>query len=49
MPLKEIKDIIRERTNDDMAEEAKFAFESASKVFQEMMELDIEHYLEEAD
>ncbi len=49
MPLKEIKDIIRERTNDDMAEEAKFAFESATKVFQEMMELDIEHYLEEAD
>ncbi len=49
MSLKEIKDIIRSRTNDDMAEEAKFAFESATKVFQQMMELDIEHYLEQTD
>ena len=46
---KEIKDTIRDRTNDDMVDEAKFAFESATKVFQEMMELDIEHYLEQTD
>jgi len=49
VPLKEIKDTIREKTNDDMVDEAKFAFESATKVFQEMMELDIEHYMEQAD
>ena len=49
VPLKEIKDTIRDRTNDDMVDEAKFAFESATKVFQEMMELDIEHYMEQTD
>ena len=49
VPLKEIKDTIRNKTNDDMVEEAQFAFESATKVFQEMMELDIEPYLEQTN
>ncbi len=49
VPLKEIKDTIRNKTSDDMVEEAQFAFESATKVFQEMMELDIEPYMEQAD
>lgn len=44
-----LKDAIRERINDDMAEEAKWVFESATKLFQELMELDIEHYLEQTD
>ena len=42
----EIKDKIRSMTTDDMAEEAKYVFESATKLFEELMELDIEHYLE---
>ena len=45
----ELKDRIRERINDDMADEAKWVFESATKLFQELMELDIEHYLEQTD
>tara|TARA_X000001036_G_scaffold425642_1_gene452074 strand:- start:222 stop:797 length:576 start_codon:yes stop_codon:yes gene_type:complete len=49
VPLKEIKDTIRDKTNDGMVDEAQFAFMSATKVFQEMMELDIEHYMEETD
>ena len=49
VPLKEIKDTIRNKTSDDMVEEAQFAFESATKVFQEMMELDIEPYLEQTN
>ena len=36
-------------TNDDMAEEAKFVFDSATKLFQELMELDLEHTLEPSD
>ena len=32
-----------------MAEEAKLVFESSTKLFQELMELDGEHYLEQAD
>jgi heme oxygenase len=44
-----IKDAIRAKTHDDMAEEAAYVFESATKLFQELMELDIEHYLESSD
>jgi heme oxygenase len=41
-----IKDAIRSKTTDDMADEAKYVFESATALFKELMELDIEHYLE---
>lgn len=41
---KKLKDAIRERTNDDMAEEAKYAFTSATNLFKELMELEIELY-----
>ena len=34
----------RERTNDDMAEEAKYVFTSATNLFKELMELEIELY-----
>jgi len=44
--INSIKESIRTKTNDSMAEEAKWVFESATKLFQELMELDIEHYLE---
>ena len=44
-----VQDAIRAKTNDDMAEEAKLVFESSTKLFQELMELDGEHYLEQAD
>ena len=45
----ELKEAIRSKTNDDMADEAKFMFESATKLFQELMELDVERYLESSD
>jgi heme oxygenase len=41
-----IKDSIRAKINDGMAEEAKYVFGSSTRLFQELMELDIEHYLE---
>ena len=41
----ETKEAIRALTNDDMADEAKWMFESATQLFKEMMELDIEHNL----
>jgi len=44
-----IKNKIREKLNDDMAEEARYAFDSATQLFKEMMELDCEHYLEQTD
>lgn len=44
--IKEIKEAIRAQINDEMADESKFVFGSATKLFQELMELDIEHYLE---
>ena len=44
-----IKDAIRNATNDEMADEAKYVFESAAQLFKELMELDIEHYLEQTD
>ena len=40
---------IKAKTTDAMAEEAKYVFESAANLFKELMELDIEHYLEQTD
>ncbi|MGY8865062.1 MAG: biliverdin-producing heme oxygenase [Methylophagaceae bacterium] len=45
----ELKNAIRSKINDDMADEAKFCFEVASNLFKELMELDIECYLEPTD
>jgi len=39
-----LKDAIRNNINDDMAEEAKYVFTSATNLFKELMELDIELY-----
>jgi heme oxygenase len=44
-----IKDAIKSHTSDDMADEAKYVFDSATQLFKELMELDIEHYLESSD
>ena len=44
-----LKDSIRAKTTDDMAEEAQYVFASATNLFKELMEIDIEHYLEETD
>jgi len=44
-----LKNKIREKLNDDMADEARYAFDSATQLFKEMMELDCEHYLEQTD
>lgn len=44
--VKALKERIREMTNDDMATEAKWVFDSSTKLFQELMELDCERYLE---
>ena len=41
---KKLKEAIREKTNDGMAEEAKFVFTSATKLFKELMETGIELY-----
>ena len=41
-----LKDAIRTKINDDMADEAKYVFSSATNLFKELMELDIEPYLE---
>jgi len=47
--VKEIKEKIRAKTHDGMADEAKFVFTSATNLFKDLMELDIEHYLESSD
>ena len=44
-----LKNKIREKLNDNMADEARYAFDSATQLFKEMMELDCEHYLEQTD
>jgi heme oxygenase (biliverdin-producing, ferredoxin) len=44
-----LKAAIKAKTSDAMAEEAKYVFESAANLFKELMELDIEHYLEQTD
>jgi heme oxygenase len=41
-----LKDNLRSYTTDDMADEARYVFESATKLFQELMEVNIEHYME---
>ena len=46
---KELKESIRAKINDDMAEEAKYCFTSSTNLFKELMELDIEPYLEQTD
>lgn len=40
-----LKEAIREKTNDDMADEAKYVFTSATNLFKELMELEIELYV----
>lgn len=42
----ELKEAIRAKINDDMAEEAKYCFTASTNLFKELMELDIEPYLE---
>lgn len=45
-----LKEAIRAKINDDMADEAKWVFTSATKLFQELMELEGERYnLEKVD
>ena len=46
---KELKEAIRAKTHDGMAEEARWVFESATKLFKDLMELDVERYLEPTD
>ena len=41
-----LKNKIREKISDEMADEAKWVFTSATNLFKELMELDIEHYME---
>jgi heme oxygenase len=45
--VKDIKERIRAKTHDGMAEEARWAFSSATKLFQDLMEIDCERYLEQ--
>lgn len=47
--VKELKDRIRDMTTDDMADEARWVFSSATKLFNELGELDLERYLESAN
>jgi heme oxygenase len=47
--VKELKDRIRNMTTDEMAEEAQWVFSSATKLFEELGELDLERYLESAN
>jgi len=44
-----VKDNIRAMCDDSMAEEAKYVFDSSTKLFQELMELDVERYMESSD
>jgi heme oxygenase len=44
--MQETKEMIRALTNDDMADEARACFEFSTQLFKDLMELDIEHYLE---
>tara|TARA_B100001287_G_scaffold273715_1_gene277691 strand:+ start:14551 stop:15117 length:567 start_codon:yes stop_codon:yes gene_type:complete len=46
---KKLKEAIRAKTNDAMAEEAKYCFTASTNLFKELMELNIEHYLEQVD
>ena len=44
-----IKDKIRELTTDEMADEAKWVFDSATQLFQQLMEIGLERTLEPSD
>ena len=44
-----LKESIRAKTTDEMAEEAKYCFTASTNLFKELMELNIEPYLEQAD
>lgn len=44
-----LKETIRAKTDDSMADEARLCFSFATKTFQDLMELDCEHYLEHTD
>jgi hypothetical protein len=44
--INETKEMIRALTNDDMADEARKCFEFSTQLFKDLMELDIEHYME---
>jgi heme oxygenase len=41
----DLKTAIRNNIDDTMSEEAKWVFDSATKLFQELMEIDCERYL----
>lgn len=45
----ELKKAIREKTDNSMAEEARTCFTFATRLFQDLMEIDCERYLEHAD
>lgn len=47
--IQSLKEEIRSLTNDDMADESKIAFNFATRLFKELMELDIEHYQTDED
>jgi heme oxygenase len=44
--VNDLKDNLRKYTTDDMADEARWVFQSSISLFQELMEVDIEHYME---
>jgi len=47
--INETKEMIRAVTNDHMADEARSCFEFSTQLFKDLMELDVEHYLEQTD
>lgn len=47
--VKVLKDRVRDMTTDDMAEEARWVFASATKLFTELGELDLERYMESSN
>jgi heme oxygenase len=47
--VNELKDRIRDMTTDEMAEEAQWVFSSATKLFEELGELNLERYLESSN
>jgi heme oxygenase len=47
--IDKLKEAILEKTDDSMANEARICFSFATKLFQDLMELDCERYLERTD
>jgi len=47
--IDKLKEAIRQKTDDSMADEARICFTFATKLFQDLMELDCERYLERTD